>query len=112
MEVCYLRERVAEMRSCYLVMIGAAPLALSACAHQPPPSADAPGFFHGVWDGFTIVFSLIASIFTDCRIYEFPNAGRLYDLGFVIGAALFLVSVGNEVAHQEIANRGRITSDT
>lgn len=69
--------------------------ALSACAHQPPSSGEGlPGFFIGLWHGFSIVFSLIGSMFMDIRIYEFPNSGGGYDFGFVIGAAMFLGGSG------------------
>jgi hypothetical protein len=40
--------------------------------------------------GFLIVFSLIGSIFTDYRIYAFPNSGGWYDFGYAIGASVFL----------------------
>lgn len=70
-------------------------LLTSGCAHQPSPSAsDPPGFWFGLLHGFLIVFSFIGSLFTDARIYAFPNSGRLYDLGFLIGAALFLGGAG------------------
>ena len=75
----------------YLVLAIAVTAALAACAHQPPPYGDdLPGFFHGLWHGFTIVFSLIGSIFMNIRIYEFPNSDGWYDLGFVMGAGMFL----------------------
>jgi hypothetical protein len=65
--------------------------ALAACAHQPAVSGGGlPGFFVGMLHGFTILFSLIGSIFMDIRIYEFPNSGGWYDFGFVIGASAFL----------------------
>ena len=68
---------------------------LASCATQPPPSAyDPPGFFSGLLHGFLIVFSLIASIFTEHRIYAFPNSGGWYDLGYVFGAASFLGGSG------------------
>ena len=35
-------------------------------------------------------FSLVASIFTEDRIYAFPNAGGWYDFGYFIGAGAFL----------------------
>jgi hypothetical protein len=64
---------------------------LAACAHQPPPSGGAPlpGFFLGLLHGYISLFSLIASLFFQVRIYEFPNNGFFYDLGFVIGALAF-----------------------
>ena len=64
---------------------------LSSCAIQPPVTAfDPPGFFSGLVHGFLIFFSLIASIFTDHRIYAFPNSGGWYDFGFFLGASTFL----------------------
>jgi len=44
----------------------------------------------GIVHGFTIFFSLVGSIFTDCRIYAFPNSGGWYDLGYFLGASMFL----------------------
>lgn len=65
--------------------------ALVGCASQPTPNAyDQPGFFMGFVHGFCILFSLIGSIFTDIRIYSFPNSGGFYDFGFFIGASVFL----------------------
>ena len=66
-------------------------LGIIGCATQPIPVTDeAPGFIFGLIHGFCILISFIASIFTDVRIYAFPNAGGWYDFGFLIGAALFL----------------------
>jgi hypothetical protein len=63
---------------------------VASCAHQPISAAqDAPGFLSGLLHGFLICFSLIASVFTDVRIYAFPNSGGPYDLGFCLGAAAF-----------------------
>lgn len=64
---------------------------LAGCASQPTPEASTyPGNLMGLVHGFCIVFSLIGSIFTDVRVYAFPNAGGWYDLGYVIGASMFL----------------------
>lgn len=74
-----------------------AALLLSSCATQPFPTAhEPPGFLLGVVHGFLSVLSLIGSLFWDIRVYAFPNSGRLYDLGFVIGAALFFGMAGRE----------------
>ena len=60
---------------------------LSACAHQPPPTdGPLPGPLMGLLHGFISPFSLIGSPFYPVRIYEYPNSGFLYDLGFVVGA--------------------------
>jgi hypothetical protein len=66
---------------------------LSACATQPSMQVpDAPGFWSGLLHGFTILISLIGSIFLDIRIYAFPNAGIGYDVGFFLGTTVFLGS--------------------
>ena len=44
----------------------------------------------GLLHGFLVLFSLIGSIFTDVRIYAFPNSGGWYDLGFVLGVIVFV----------------------
>ena len=68
---------------------------LSACATQPVPSAPKPpGVFYGFLHGFTILFSLIGSLFTDYRIYAYPNSGWWYDLGYFLGASAFLGGSG------------------
>jgi hypothetical protein len=64
---------------------------LCACATQPPPLAfNPPGFWLGLVHGAIAPFALVASLFSDVRIYAFPNSGWWYDFGFVIGiGALF-----------------------
>jgi len=65
---------------------------LASCAHQPPPAAydHLPGFWSGLLHSFLIFFSFVGSLFTDVRIYAFPNSGGWYDFGYLIGAAMFL----------------------
>ena len=61
-------------------------LLLAGCAHQPTPAGDdLPGFFSGIWNGFSAPFALIGSIFWDIRIYAFPNSGGWYDFGYIVG---------------------------
>jgi len=78
--------------------------ALTACAYQPEPSvtlspneltfgSQLAGFVVGLWHGYTIAINMIASLVFDVRIYAFPNSGRLYDLGYVFGAAAFFENV-------------------
>jgi hypothetical protein len=74
-----------------LLMLALLVVALSGCAHQPPSALPGvPGFFHGLLHGFLILASLVGSVFTDVRVYAFPNSGFTYDLGFLIGAAAVL----------------------
>lgn len=79
------RRRIATLAAiCSVVLV-------ASCAMQPPPIAhDPPGFFSGLLHGFLILFSFIGSIFTDYRIYAFPNSGGWYDFGFLLGASMFL----------------------
>ena len=66
-------------------------LLLQSCATQPPPEIfNPPGFLSGLLHGFLILFSFIASLFTDYRIYAFPNSGGWYDFGYLLGAMAFL----------------------
>lgn len=61
---------------------------------------DPPGFFSGLFHGFLMLFSLIGSVFTDVRVYAFPNGGFWYDLGFVIGASAFLGGGGGAASRR------------
>lgn len=71
------------------IWVGA--LFLASCATQPIGSVySPPGFLFGLLHGFLIFFSFIGSLFTDFRIYAFPNSGGWYDFGYLIGAAMFL----------------------
>ncbi len=80
----------------YLVTLGLAAAILGGCATQPVPGPDSPpGFFLGLLHGFFILFSFIGSLFTDYRIYAFPNAGGWYDFGFLLGAMGFLGGGGS-----------------
>jgi hypothetical protein len=67
-------------------------LLLVSCAYQPQPQGygDVPGFWSGLLHGFLIFFSFVGSLFTDVRIYAFPNSGGWYDFGYLLGAAIFL----------------------
>ena len=78
-----------------VLMLGLGAMLLQSCATQPPPTeAGLPGFIHGLIHGFLIVFGFVASIFTDYRIYAYPNAGGWYDFGYLLGAMAFLGGSG------------------
>jgi hypothetical protein len=89
------RSRDRALRLVCFVLLCAAVAVLYGCAHQPKPEAyEPPGFWSGLLHGFLILFSFIGSLFTDNRIYAFPNSGVWYDFGFLIGAAAFLGGSG------------------
>ena len=72
------------------IMIG-----MFGCATQPAPNAyDPPGFWLGLVHGFLILFSFVGGLFSDIRIYAFPNSGGFYDLGYLLGAMMFLGGSG------------------
>jgi hypothetical protein len=65
----------ASLRATYFTfaVICAAALLLQSCATQPPPEVfNPPGFLSGLLHGTDSV-RLIASLFTDYRIYAFPT---------------------------------------
>jgi hypothetical protein len=73
-------------------------LSCRACARQssghvrssPRPPTGAPDFWLGLVQGLIAAFDLIASQFSEVRIYAFPNAGSWYDLGYFLGVAAVL----------------------
>lgn len=80
-------------RRVLMLILCAACLGALACARQPDapsPTSDVMGFFMGFVHGFLIVFSFLASLFSDVRIYAYPNADVWYDFGYVLGAMVFL----------------------
>ena len=84
-----------EERIARLLIVSCLLLLVASCAHQPEPSGDdLPGFFSGIFHGFFMIFSLIASIFSDVRVYAFPNAGGWYDFGFFLGASTTIGGIG------------------
>jgi hypothetical protein len=66
--------------------------ALAACARQMPGAvaAEAPGFLHGLWDGFIFPWAWLVSLFVpEVSIYAVPNNGGWYDLGYFLGVVVF-----------------------
>ena len=74
----------------YVVFIGAIIFFINGCATQSIDQVlDPPGFLHGLLHGFILLFSFIASLFTDYKIYAFPNTGGWYDFGYLLGVMFF-----------------------
>jgi len=65
-------------------------IGLVSCASQPPGQSSAPGFVYGLWHGVIAPIAFLISLFdNDVRMYAFPNGGRWYDFGFLLGIALW-----------------------
>ena len=61
-------------------------LLLGSCASQPAGVEGAPGFWMGLLNGLVAPIAFVISLFNDeVRMYAFPNSGRWYDFGFLIG---------------------------
>lgn len=59
---------------------------LSACATRPMGHHSDPALVRGFIDGLLAPISFVLSLFSDTiRMYAFPNIGRWYDLGFLMG---------------------------
>jgi hypothetical protein len=73
-------------------------LLLASCAPGPNDVEKTPnakgrvaGFWAGLWHGLISPVTFVISIFSKkVRLYEIHNSGTWYNLGFVIGAGLFL----------------------
>jgi len=75
----------------WLPLLIVALFVLSSCAAGDAKFDINPaGFWMGLWHGFISLFTFIISLFNDhVSIYEINNSGKLYDLGFVLGIAMF-----------------------
>ncbi len=57
----------------------------------PDQQGKVAGFWKGVWHGLISPITFVISIFSQkVRFYEVHNNGGWYNLGFVLGAGLFL----------------------
>jgi hypothetical protein len=66
-------------------------LLLAGCFAEPVtsviPRNDAPGFWAGVFHGYTVLFSVVRSLVDPgVGVYAAPNSGGWYDFGFMFGA--------------------------
>ena len=69
---------------------------------------DPAGFLAGLWHGLILVVTFIISLFSDgVHVYEGTNTGALYDLGFVLGAAIFFGGSGSSHKIRKKAGRAK-----
>ena len=65
-------------------------IGLVSCASQPPGQSGTPAFLSGLWHGVIAPIAFVISLFdNDVRMYAFPNAGRWYDFGFLLGIGVW-----------------------
>ncbi len=86
--------KIAASRGARLLVTAAVvALLLAACtASQPAPAVGQgmPGFWLGLWQGVIAPITFVVSLFVDgVRIYAYPNIGRWYDFGFMLGIGGF-----------------------
>jgi len=75
---------------------------LTACAERPMGGPHDPAFVRGLIDGLLAPISFVISLFSHTvRMYAFPNVGRWYDFGFLIGLS-FWGSGGSHVVTRYI----------
>jgi hypothetical protein len=74
-------------------------ISLVACASQPAGQSGAPAFLGGLWHGVIAPIAFVISLFdNDVRMYAFPNAGRWYDFGFLLGIGVWGGGAGASAA--------------
>ena len=98
-------------RARLFLVLGPAAL-LSACARQSAAAvaAGAPGFLHGLWDGFVFPFAWLVSLFVpEVAVYAVPNNGGWYDFGYFLGVVVFGVGArgGTKIVYRTRTVRER-----
>ena len=75
----------------WLFILVMALFVLSSCAPGNEKfDVDPAGFWAGLWHGFISLVTFIISIFNEnVNIYEANNSGWAYNLGFILGVAIF-----------------------
>lgn len=62
---------------------------------QPAESGKVAGLGTGLWHGLISVVTLVISFINpETQMYEVHNTGSLYNLGFLLGAALLFLLLG------------------
>jgi len=75
-----------QSRSVLCIALALTLLTLSACATRPMGHPGDPAFISGLIDGLLAPFTFVLSLFShSLRMYAFPNIGRWYDFGFLLG---------------------------
>jgi len=86
--------KATTLSVCIVILV----LGLASCAPGPNDSKNTAnrdgftaGFWRGLWHGLISPITFIVSLFVrGVNLYEVHNNGGWYNLGFVLGAGLFL----------------------
>ena len=81
-----------RIRTPYLIALSlvATVILLSGCAMRPMGEAGSPGFWFGLLHGLIAPISFVVSLFShSVRMYAWPNVGRWYDFGFLVGLGVW-----------------------
>ena len=94
-------------------LVGLLLVSVSACAERPMGHAGDPAFLRGLIDGFLAPISFVLSLFShSIRMYAFPNIGRWYDFGFLLGLSAWGGGGGVATRYVYVDRRaGRRTTD-
>lgn len=79
------------MPSLAVIAVG---LVVGACTATQPTmvgvDGEVPGFWRGFWHGFIAPIAFLVSLISrEVHVYAFPNSGRWYELGFMLGISGF-----------------------
>jgi hypothetical protein len=86
--------KIAAITLPLVLIMGCAP-GVNQLADTPDAQGNVAGFWRGLWHGFIVLFTFIISLFTDnVRMYEVHNSGNWYNLGFLLGMAIFFGGSG------------------
>jgi hypothetical protein len=85
-------------------------LTLVACGRTNPlkntPSRETGkvyGFWRGLWDGLTVMFAFIGSLFSDrWNIYNVYNNGGWYNAGYLLGIITLLGSCSASLSYRAV----------
>lgn len=82
----------------HIVLALGALVLLAACAERPMGHPGDPAFLRGLIDGLLAPISFVLSLFSShIRMYAYPNIGRWYDFGFLLGIGAVWGGGGSQV---------------
>ncbi|MFC1493315.1 hypothetical protein ACFL6O_05085 [candidate division KSB1 bacterium] len=84
-----------------LIMISACTPGPNRLAGSGTEMEDSAGFWKGLWHGFIVLFTFVASLFSNnISIYEVQNNGNWYNFGFLLGMMAFFGGSGGEATRR------------